>query len=148
MAGDLDPDKTIELIDKYFGTWCPNPALSRPEYAPVREMAAPIDSTVVGPESEKVALAWKMPAANSLAADTLAVISEILSNGKAGLIDLNLSQPMRVLDAGAFYEGLHDYGLFLLMGLPKEGQALEEVRALLLQEVDKQIGRASCRERV
>lgn len=137
MAGDLDPDKTIELIDKYFGTWCPNPALSRPEYAPVREITAPIDSTVVGPESEKVALAWKMPAANSLAADTLAVISEILSNGKAGLIDLNLSQPMRVLDAGAFYEGLHDYGLFLLMGLPKEGQALEEVRALLLQEVDK-----------
>lgn len=29
MAGDMDPDKVIVLIDKYFGSWKPNSTLSR-----------------------------------------------------------------------------------------------------------------------
>lgn len=137
MAGDFDPDKVIATIDQYFGDWKASATVTRPEYAPVRTLTAPKDTTVVGQEAEDVIVAWKMPQANSLAADTLFVISEILSNGKAGLLDLNLSQPMKVMSAGAGYEGLHDYGIFLLLGRPKEGQKLEEVKSLMVAEIEK-----------
>ena len=61
----------------------------------------------------------------------------MLSNGRAGLYDLNLNQKMKVLSAGAGFEDLHDYSMFIALGMPKKGQTLQEVRDLLLSEIDK-----------
>ncbi len=137
MAGDMDPDKVIATIDEYFGDWKASPNLTRPEYAPLKPITEPRDTSVVGQEAAMVTLAWRVPQANSLAADTLNLLSDFLYNGKAGLIDLNLTQPMKIQAAGSGYEGLHDYGSFLLIGLPKKGQTLDEVKALMLNQVAK-----------
>ena len=137
MSGDFDPDKVIATIDKYFGTWKPNPNLSRPEYAPVPKFTAPTDTTVVGQEAENVMLGWKFDGAAALQADTLDVIAEVLSNGKAGLFDLDLSQKMAYLDGAAFTYPLADYSSLIVEGLPKEGQTLEQVRDLMLAEIEK-----------
>lgn len=69
--------------------------------------------------------------------DTLSIISDLLSNGRAGLYDLNLNQKMKVQSAGAGFEDLHDYSMFIALGMPKKGQTLQEVRDLLLSEIDK-----------
>ncbi len=137
MAGDMDPDKVIATIDQYFGDWKASATLSRPEYAPEKPITAPRDTTVIGQEAEMVTMGWRMPQANSAAADTLDLLSSLLYNGKAGLIDLNLVQPMKIMGAYAGYEGLHDYGSFMLIGMPVQGQKLEEVRSLLLDQVEK-----------
>ena len=60
----------------------------------------------------------------------------MLNNGKAGLIDLNLNQAMRVQSAGCGLQAMQDYSSFLMMGMPKPNQRLEEVRALLLGEIE------------
>ena len=86
MAGDMDPDKVIATIDQYFGDWKPNTNLSRPEYAPEKPITAPRDSSVIGQEAEMVAMAWRMPQANSAAADTLELMGRLLYNGKAGTL--------------------------------------------------------------
>lgn len=135
MAGDMDPDKVIATIDQYFGDWKASPNLTRPEYAPLKPITEPRDTSVVGQEAAMVTMAWRVPQANSLAADTLNLLSQFLYNGKAGLIDLNLTQPMKIQAAGSGYQGLHDYGSFILIGLPKKGQTLDEVKALLLDQV-------------
>jgi hypothetical protein len=44
---------------------------------------------------------------------------------------------MKVMQAGSEVEGMQDYGLFLLFGVPKEGQTLEEVKDLMLGEIEK-----------
>ena len=137
MSGDFDPDKVIATIDKYFGTWKPNPNLSRPEYAPVPTLTAPTDTTVVGQEAENVMLGWKFDGAAALQADTLDVIAEVLSNGKAGLFDLDLDQKMAYLGGAAFTYPLADYSSLIVEGLPKEGQTLEQVRDLMLAEIEK-----------
>ena len=137
MAGDMDPDKVIATIDQYFGDWKPNTNLSRPEYAPEKPITAPRDSSVIGQEAEMVAMAWRMPQANSAAADTLELMGRLLYNGKAGLIDLNLVQPMKIMDAYAGYQGLHDYGSFNLIAIPVKGQKLEDTRALLLDQMER-----------
>ena len=137
MAGDLDPDKTIAILEKYFGDWQPNPDCKQPEYAPVAALKAPVDTTVVGLEAESLYLGWQFPGAKDRACDTLSLLSQVLSNGRAGLIDLDINQKMMMLGAGAGDYQLADYSLFFMAGNPRPGQTLEEARDLLLAEVEK-----------
>ena len=137
LAGDFDPDKTIAIIDKYFGDWKKSDNLSYPQYAPLKKLMAPVDTTVVGLEAPNVFMAWRTDAAASAQQDTLSVISYLLSNGKAGLFDLDLNNPMKVMGASAQLSSNHDYGMFYLYGWPKEGQDTKEVRRLMLGEIEK-----------
>ena len=137
MAGDFDPDQVIAVIDKYFGTWEPNPNLSQPQYAPIPERTTPKDTTVVGQEAERLYMAWKFDKAASFQTDTLDVIADMLSNGKAGLMDLDLDQQMKWLGGGAFTLPFAEYSGFVIAGFPKEGQSLDDVKTLLLEEIDK-----------
>lgn len=137
MAGDFDPDKVVSIIDKYFGAWKPNKSLTRPEFPKQPDLKAPADSTVVGKEAENIMMGWKFNGAASLQADTLDVISDLLSNGKAGLFDLDLDQKMMYLGGGCYIDNLADYSEFILEGMPKEGQTLDDVRKLMLGEIDK-----------
>lgn len=137
MAGDLDPDKVIATLDKYFGDWQPNKNLTRPEFAPIKPFTAPVDTTVLGQEAEFVTLAWRFEGGASLQNDTIEVISDMLSNGTAGLMDLNLNQPQKLMESGVYADEMADYSLLMLMGYPNERQTLEEVRDLLLGEIEK-----------
>ena len=137
MAGDFDPDKVIATIDRYFGSWKGYGEVKQPYYAPVRNLTAPKDTTVIGQEAENIMLGWKFKGAAGLQNDTLQVISYLLNNGKAGLFDLDLKQAMRCQEAEAFTDDMRDYTQFILYGAPLEGQTLEEVKSLLLGEIDK-----------
>ena len=137
MAGDFDPDKVIAIIDKYFGDWQPNKKLSRPEFAPLKPITAPVDTTVLGQEAEFVTLAWRLEGGSSLQCDTLEVISSMLKNETAGLMDLNLDQPHKIMGSGVYPDEMTDYSLLMLFGYPNQGQTLEEVRDLMLGEIDK-----------
>ncbi len=134
MAGDMNPDEVIVLIDKYFGTWKPNP---RPEYPALKPLTAIKDSTVIGQEAERLMMAWRFKNAADAQADTLEVISKMLANGKAGLFEVNLEQKMLSGGIGAFCYGLTDYSGFVVSGQPKDNQTLEELRGLILGEMDK-----------
>lgn len=61
----------------------------------------------------------------------------ILCNGKVGLIDLNLNQSQKVLSASSGPWGLKDYGIYVMRGTPNQGQTLDEVKALLLEQLAK-----------
>ena len=137
MAGDFDPDQTIAIIDKYFGMWKPGADVRQPVFPSLKPITSPQDTTVVGPEAETIWLGWRFDKAASLQCDTLELIGELLNNGKAGLIDIDINQNMTMLSAFGVLEGLADYSIFLLAGTPKEGQTLEEVRRLLLDEIAK-----------
>ena len=137
MAGDFDPDEVIAIIDKYFGQWKPGDDVSQPQFPEQPVLTVPQDTTVIGPEAETLWLGWRFDRGASLQNDTLDVIGNMLSNGVAGLIDLDINQQMKMLSAWGGVEPLQDYSLFILAGTPKEGQTLDEVRQLLLDEIAK-----------
>ena len=137
MAGDFDPDKTIAIIDKYFSGWKPGADVSQPKFAPLTPLTQPKDTTIIGQEAETIWMAWRADKANTLQADTLDLMEDVLSNGRAGLFDLDLNQTMKVQRANGGTELMHDHGAFFLMGTPKEGQSLDEVKTLMLGEIDK-----------
>jgi len=136
MAGDFDPDKTVAILEKYFGMWKPGADVRQPVFPVQRPLTAPADTTVIGQQAEQVWMGWLAKKASDLQCDTLEVIGDMLSNGKAGIFDLNLNQQMKVQMAGGGVQTGQDYSKFLLIGMPKPGQTLEEVRQLMLAELD------------
>ncbi|MBR5083675.1 MAG: insulinase family protein [Prevotella sp.] len=137
MAGDFDPDEVIRIIDKYFSSWKRSDNLSFPQYGPQRPITAPIDTTVIGKESEYLFMGWRFDGPQSHQSDTLSMISSILANGKCGLFEIDLEQQMKLTSAGAFTDDMAEYTPFIIYGYPKDNQTLEEVRSILLEEIDK-----------
>ena len=137
MAGDLDPEKTIAMIKKYFGSWKPGNNTAPPSFPAQPMLTSPKDTTVLGQETEHIRLAWRLKGASSLQNDTISMVDMLLSNGKVGLMDVDLDQKMAVMGAGTGIFDLKDYSAFIMEGVPNEGQTLEEVKKLLLAEVEK-----------
>jgi len=137
VSGDFDPDEMVAVIEKYFGDWEPNPDLpvfTVQDEAPITQ---PVVKEVYGTESEFVMLGWRYPGDRLLESEISEIVSSILQNGKCGLIDLDITQQQRVLAAQVMLYGRVDWDEMLLMGYPKEGQTLQEVKDLLLEEVAK-----------
>ncbi|WP_240735036.1 pitrilysin family protein [Hymenobacter sp. UV11] len=136
LSGDLDYDQTIRLIDKYFGEL---PAKPAPTFtAPVEKpITTPLVKQVVGPASENVMLGYRLPGKATRDALRLRMLDKILTNGQAGLFDLDLNQQQKVLQAQTFADLNDDYSTHVLYGTPRQGQKLEEVQALMLAEVAK-----------
>jgi predicted Zn-dependent peptidase len=135
LAGDIDPDKTIALVDKYLGTWKSHPVVHfiPPVEAPITQ---PIIKKIYGPDAENIAIGFRLGGVHTPDADLLNLLSQVLNNGKAGLIDLNLNLAQKVLDAGASGDIMTDYSALILMGSPKQGQSLDEVKDLLLGQLE------------
>ena len=119
------------------GPSVPSGLVPQPTFPAQPVFTSPQDTTVIGPEAETIWLGWRFDRGASLQADTLEIIEDMLSNGTAGLIDLDINQQMKMLSAWGGVEPLMDYSFFLLAGTPKQGQTLDEVRSLLLGEIDK-----------
>jgi len=137
MAGDFDPDAVMAIIEKYFGQWQPGEDVSQPQFPEQPVLTEPQDTSVVGLEAESLWMGWRFDGGSSLQNDTLQVIESMLSNGTAGLLDLDINQQMKMLVAQGVALSQMDYSTYLLIGMPKEGQTLDEVRQLLLDEVEK-----------
>jgi len=137
LSGDFDPDEMIAVIDEYFGDWQPNPEL--PERVLTREepVAGPHEVEVWGLESEYVTLGWQGPHIASAEDALFTVMGEVLNNGKAGIMDLDLNQQQKVLQSGAFAYMLADRSALILQGNPKQGQSLDQVKDLMLESLDK-----------
>ena len=136
MAGDFDMDKTIAIIDKYFSDWKPGADVTQPVFPEQKPLTAPVDTAVIGQQAENVWVGWLAKKASDLQCDTLDVISHMLNNGKAGIFDINLYQKMKVLSAWTSLYDEQDYSSFILNGMPKPEQSLEEVRDLMLGEIE------------
>lgn len=135
LAGDFSSDEMIKKIDKHFGSFKTGTAVADSKVAeePIQR-AVVLD--VAGPSAQYMLMGYRVGKSNSRDALLADVVASLLNNGKAGLIDLNLSQKQLVLAAGANITQQKDYGVFTLYGYPKQGQTLEEVRSLLLAQID------------
>lgn len=138
LSGDFDPNVMIATIDKYFGDMQPNENLPELEFEPEQPITEPVVRDVYGLDAQNITLAWRMGGAATGDADLAQLMGEILYNGQAGLLDLNLNQQQKVLGAYGYPIIMADYGAFILAGRPKGGgQTLDQVKELLLEEVAK-----------
>ena len=135
MSGDLDPDETIALIDNYFGE--AEPKEIEPYVKVVEDpITSPREVTIIGPDAEKVTMGFRFDGTSSDDIPYLNMVDFILANSMAGLIDLNLVQKQKVLGGSCYVDQLNDYSIHTFYGNPREGQSLDEVKDLLLSQIE------------
>ena len=137
VSGDFDPDEMVAIIEKYFGGMQPNEELTDMTLKTEFQLEAPIEKDVYGVDAEAVMMGWKYPGATSDEALIAEVAASVLYNGTAGLIDLDINQQQKVLDAYGMSYTRPDAGELIIMAYPKQDQSLEEVRDIMLEEVAK-----------
>ena len=135
MSGDFDADAMIKKIDKDFA-YMQNKPVPPYTFDPEKPITAPITEEVVGPDAENISIGYRLPGNKSKDVLLADLVGQILTNGKAGLIDLNLVKKQKLLRASASAFTLIDYGVLFMQGTPTQGQSLEEVKALMLGQID------------
>lgn len=134
LSGDFDPDEAIRIINDKFGKMMPKEV---PPFKVAEEswIKVPEVREVWGPDAESLMMGFRFKGANSADADLLTIVDYILSNGQAGLLDINLNTKQKVLSAGSSTNIMKDYSVHIFSGRPREGQTLEQVRDLLLEQI-------------
>lgn len=137
LVGDLDFDKTIKMVDKYFGSF-QYKELPMKKLVTEKPMTSIVSREVKSATAERLTMAWRTSGTGTKEALLADMTAEILSNaGEVGLIDLNINQKQLTLSASGFASTFNEYGYFGLNLNTKEGQTLEEGRDLLLTQIDK-----------
>ncbi len=136
LVGDLDFDATIQLVDKYFGSF-PYKELPMVKKVTEKPLTSVVKRTVKSPSAERLQLAFRTQGAGTKEALYVRMVDMILNNSGAGLIDININQKQKTQGAGSYTMIFSEYGLHSLYGVPREGQTLEQVQNLLLDQLEE-----------
>ena len=137
LVGDFNFEETIKLVDSYFGTlsYKELPKKQKIEEVPHTKI---IEKVVKSPSSPRLQIAWRTDSYGTQEERLAEVVSQILSNsGEAGLLDLYVNQNQKALRSYAYQMGFKQYGVFSAHIMPKEDQSLDEVKTLLLEQIEK-----------
>lgn len=136
LSGDFDPDAVIKKIDAAFAFMQPK-TFTEYNATETKLLNGPVVKEIFGPTSESVRLCYRTPAAFTRDANMLQLINNILSNGEAGLLDLDLAKQQKVLAANSSFWQFKNHGILFLSASPKQGKQLEDIKQMLLTEIDK-----------
>ncbi|MBO4645892.1 MAG: insulinase family protein [Bacteroidales bacterium] len=140
LAGDFDPDEAVDILEKHFGGLQPRALPAQVQVAAEEQQPlhnGVIRREVVGQEAEFVNIAFRIGRpANTTDIYMLRMLDYVMNNGKCGLIDLNVNKKQLAASASAYPYVLCDNSSFVLSGKPKEGQTLEEVEQILLEQLE------------
>jgi predicted Zn-dependent peptidase len=136
LSGDLDMEKTIQMIDETFGQIPSKPV---PEVPVVKEepITSPVEKEISGPDAEFILMGYRTDGQTSPDKKYIYMLSKILYNGQAGLFDIDLVQDQKVLSAYAYSNLNSQYGNIVINVTPKEKQTLVEAKDLVLEEIEK-----------
>ncbi len=135
ISGDFNPDELIQKVAALFGQ-LEKKDVPKYTFSPEAPITAPIEKEVFGPDAEFVSIGYRMPGIHSKEAILADITGQVLTNGKAGLMDLNLVKKQKLLRASASADVLIDYGYMELRGNPSLNQSLDEVKKLMLGEIE------------
>ncbi|MHC5023557.1 MAG: M16 family metallopeptidase [Planctomycetota bacterium] len=136
LVGDLEYDRTIQLVDRSFGTMESRP-VERPALPTEPPITAPRIATIYGPGPDFVYFGYRMDGAGSRDEKLAMLVDYLLYNRFAGLFDTELNAAHGVSRAGSTVRVRNDYSVHEFEGYPKDGQTLEEVRDLMMAQIDR-----------
>ena len=138
VAGDIDVDATKAEIERLFGSIPAKELPERPTVQmpdkPTKELVEITDASVEVPLS---ILAWNTPAAFAPGDAELDLVSGVLSSGRSSRLYTRLVDSGIALEVSAHqYSQLHG-SIFLVDFKPAEGHTVEEIEAIVLEEIAK-----------
>jgi zinc protease len=138
IGGDIDLDKTQQLVEKWFGDIPrgePVPPLP-PQSASLTEVKKKTITDQV--QFPRVHLAWLTPPAYAPGDAELDVVSSILTGGKNARLYKRLVYDMRIAQNVAAFEQSQALGSsFLIMATAHPGHTAEEMQKVIDEELDR-----------
>lgn len=135
IAGDVEVDETMALVERYFGDIPAGPAVAHPERtvtldAPVRIRLA--DRV----ELPRLSLAWHSAAMFDEDDAALDIAADVLANGKSSRLYRTLVHDTRLAaDVTAMQASREMSGVFLISVTAAPGRTLAEVEAVAMRTV-------------
>ena len=137
VAGDIDIEKTRDLVKAYFSEIPKGDPVVKEKFVeePITET---LHATYYDPNIQIPAtvLAWRTPSMKKRDAYVLDMVSSVLSDGKSSRLYKKLVDDQKqALQIGAFNLAQEDYGQYVIFGLPLGETPLDT----LVAEVDEEI---------
>ena len=139
IVGDVDPKKTMALVEKYFGSIASQPAARRPDLAEpphTAERRSTIEDSLA--RLARVDIAWVGPAAGSPDSDALDVLSDVLSGGRSSRLNQVLVREKQIAtNAAAFPDETRGPGLFQALATVAPGKDPADVETAIYGVIDQ-----------
>ena len=136
ISGDINPKEDIKTIARYFSSWKPRKMPLKKQWVE-KDFNGEEVVNVNFPGEEQLMMTFRIPAEGHEDEYAIKFMDMILDNSQAGLINVNLNQSLKVKRAGCYPMFFNDYANHTFYGLPKKGQTLEEVKGLIMEQIDK-----------
>jgi zinc protease len=137
IAGDIIPDKTIELIEKWFGE-IPRgkqiPQLQIPYVNAAAEKVVTIEDKVQLP---RIYMVWITPPYLTPGDAEMDVLSNIMAGGKNSRLYKRLVYEMQIAqDVSAFQNSGKFSSAFFIIATARKDHNLEELKSVIQEEID------------
>lgn len=138
IAGDINTEETIKLVDKWFGSipkGKPVPPINAPEAKITEEKIVILEDKVQLP---RIYIAWITPAWFTPGDAELDVLGSILSGGKNSRLYQRLVYELQIAqDVQAYQSSSKLASQFQIVATARAGYNLEELRKVIQEEIDK-----------
>ena len=137
IAGDIDPDGTRRLVERYFGDLPPGPPINR-----IHRMDSELNgmaSLVLRDRVQlpRLYLVWPTAPAFDEEQPALEVLSAILGDGKSSRLYRSLVYERQIArDVSVYHYGQEIAGEFFVQVTANAGQSLEEIEAIVRDELE------------
>ncbi|MEO8274821.1 MAG: pitrilysin family protein [Thermoanaerobaculia bacterium] len=138
IAGDFDPATAKQLVEKYFGSIPPGPALARPKVAPVVLEAGKTLEIADRVPQERVYMIWPSPETYSPGDAELDLAALVLTDGLSSRLTKALvydSQKATTVNASQF--GIEIANAFVVIVTARPGVDVAELETLVAKEIAK-----------
>jgi zinc protease len=138
VAGDIDPARARQLVEKWFSDVKPGPA-SRPLTIPGVALTGVQKQTVTDRvQLPRLTLAWLTPRHFEPGDATLDVVADILAGGKNSRLYKRLVYELQIAqDVSAFQESMNLSSDFQIVATPRPGHTVEELQKIIDEEIAK-----------
>ena len=138
IAGDVDPAAVRRLVERYFGDIPRGPAVSRPGVPPVQLLADVSHTIEDHVQLPRLYHSWHTTKAFAPDDAALEAVAGILAGGKSSRLYQRLVYQMEIAsDVAAYEDGGRLDGRFVMYSTAKPGHSLNEIQAVLDEEVQK-----------
>src|SRR5712672_1042780 len=138
VAGDIDPARTRQLVEKWFSDVKPGPA-ARPLTIPGVALTGVQKKTITDRvQLPRLTLAWLTPRHFEPGDATLDIVADILAGGKNSRLYKRLVYELQIAqDVSAFQESMSLSSNFQIVATPRPGHTVEELQKVIDEEVAK-----------
>ena len=136
IAGDFDPAEARRLVEKYFGSIPPGPALDRPERARAHLQSEKVVDAFDRVPQERVYMAWPIVESFHPDESSLDLAALVLSDGLSSRLQKLLVYDRQLAsDVSAFAWTMELAGQFVVIATARPGASLQEIESLVTAEI-------------